>query len=110
TYTLMGIKLDVLQRMRKQGYSIIGLSPAEPESLPILAGNELKSLRQGRLVLNAEMVAFWKAVQDQMNELRAEGAKPLDEIAQDLGISMKEARWAERQLHKQKLQAEGKSR
>src|SRR5690348_13233584 len=37
-YTIMGCSLASLQKMRRNGYGIVGLTPVEAESLPILTG------------------------------------------------------------------------
>ncbi|MBI3408192.1 MAG: hypothetical protein HY040_07535 [Planctomycetes bacterium] len=98
-YTNMGPTLASLQRIHRSG-AIIGLSPQTPESLPIVPGSELKSLHEGRLILNAEMVRYWKAVQDKLRELKQAGYKTVDEAAEELGISVKDVKLALRELHK----------
>jgi hypothetical protein len=100
SYTIMGITLDRLQKMKSQG-GIIGLPSQAPESLPILQGTDLKRTHQGRLIINAEMVGWWKRTEDHMNELRAQGCCTIEEAAASNGVTVNEIKQALKTIQKQ---------
>lgn len=99
TYTIMGVTLDYLKRMGKQ-HTVIGVPPEGPETLPAYDGSELKALHRGRIIVNAEMVAYWKRIQDKIAELTTTGHVYLDELAQDTGIPSKELQQTIKELRK----------
>jgi hypothetical protein len=89
-YTIMGVKLDKLQRLINHSCGVMGLPPGGLAALPILPGCELRKLHEGHIILRAEMVGYWKAAEDKHKELKAAGYKTVDEAAEELGITVNE--------------------
>jgi DNA-binding CsgD family transcriptional regulator len=58
----------------------------------IVKGSDIKRNHRGRIVIADSVVALLKASQSKMQELRAQGARTIGEIAEEHGISVQEVR------------------
>ena len=121
---LAGYEREIIRRwarrIRAEGeYTDAGLTPGSARATSmeyltgsparIVKGSDIKRNHRGRIIIANCVVEAMKVSQTKMNELRAQGARTLKEIAEEHGVSVKKVRAVLRAMERQeKREAAGK--